>query len=84
MEITSATHNMALRTRAEPMDSVAIANPASVPSTPLDVSSRYPMPAPPAAPPGTTWATASVARVMRTSLKSPGPPPGNRVRVRSA
>ena len=84
MEMRSETHNMALSTRADPMASVAMVKPASVPSTPFDVSSRYPTPAPPAAPPGITWATADVASTMRTSLNSPGFTPGNNVRVSRA
>ena len=61
MDTNSASKKMTLSATAEISPVAASANPASLPATPLVVSSRYPRAAPAALPPGTTLLSDLVA-----------------------
>jgi hypothetical protein len=74
---TSAHQKMTLSTTAEPIPWVPRAKPVSDPETPDWVRSRYPSAAPGAVPPGETWLSAMVERLMRNSRKRRGPPGGS-------
>ena len=78
IEMTSPSHSRTLSTTAEPRDWVAMANVACDGSAPSVVSSRYWSTPPAAAPPGTTWLTASDDNTMRNMRHRLGRTSGGR------
>ena len=69
MDTSNPTQSRRFSTTAEPMPWAAKAKAASVPDSPNLVSSRNPSAPPTAAPPGTTWLTARVDRLIRSRVR---------------
>src|SRR4029453_15739100 len=72
MEPSRPTQSSRLRITAEPIPWAAMAKAASVSDRPKRVSSPNPRAPPTAAPPGTTWLTARVDRLIRSRVRYGG------------